>query len=126
MATSTAGAHTVLAAVTADDLWLGIALEVGASLSTVTQADATYLGTPRVLIPGGSGWQAPAGRHVVAAAGTDHGQALQDFTPEWIVWWTAPAGGSPLFARRVTDTSVGVGDAVLVPASTIRLSYHGF
>lgn len=125
MATSDAGAHRVLEAATAADTWLGIALSVSADLTTVVEADGTYLGTPRVLIPS-TGWATPSGREVVALDPTAHGAALQDFTPEFIVWWDAPTGGSPLWARRVTDTTARTGDVVSVPAATIRLLYAGF
>lgn len=125
MATSDTGAHLVLAATVARDMYLGIALSVNTDLSSVVEADATHLTTPRVLIPS-TGWGAPSGRSVVALDPTVHGDALQDFTPEFIVWWDAPTGGSPLWARRVTDTTARTGDVVSVPAATIRLLYAGF
>lgn len=125
MATSDAGAHVVLEAATARDTWLGIALSVNADLTSIVEADATYLGSPRALIPS-TGWAAPSGREVVALDPTAHGAALQDFTPEFIVWWDAPSGGSPLWARRVSDTTARTGDIVAVPAATIRLLYAGF
>ena len=125
MATSDAGAHLVLQGATSGDMWLGIALSANADLSSVVEADGTYLTTPRVLIPS-TGWAAPSGREVVALGPTEHGAALQDFSPQFIVWWDAPTGGSPLWARRVTDTTARTGDVVAVPAATIRLLYAGF
>lgn len=128
MATSDVGAQSILRYATVGlgaSTYLGIALSANHDLTTVVEADDTHLETPRVEIPwhGSGGWHDPVGRAITAVNDTDHGLALTDFTPGWIVWWTFATGGLPLFARRLADTTIRTGDHVTVPADTIRLTY---
>lgn len=123
MGASEAGAHRALeATVAAGDMWLSLALTADPVLSSVVEADSTYLEIPRVLIPA-TGWAPASGRAIVPLAATYHGLALQDMTAQFWVLWSAAVGGSPLYSRRVNDVTIKAGAKLTLPAASIRLIY---